>query len=59
MEIDGDTSPSPHSEIQRETNSVPDEPTAQNDSDPPTNSVVPSNVPKDITIGHKRHAWSC
>jgi hypothetical protein len=54
MEIDGDTIPSLHSEIQRETDSVPDEPTAQIDSAPPTDSVAPSNVPRDITIGHKR-----
>jgi hypothetical protein len=58
-EIDGDTIPSPHSEIQRETNSVPDEPTTQIDSTPPIDLVAPSSVPRDIAIGHKRPAWSC
>jgi hypothetical protein len=58
MEIDGDTIPSSHSEIQRETDSVPDEPTTQIDSAPPTDSVAPSNVPRDITVRHKRPAWA-
>jgi hypothetical protein len=59
MEIDGETIPPPHSEIQREIDSVPDEPTTQIDPAPLADSVAPSNVPRDITIGHKRPTWAC
>jgi transposase InsO family protein len=58
MEIDGETIPPPHSTVQRETNIVPDEPTAPVDLVPPADSVAPSNIPRDITIGHKIPAWA-
>jgi hypothetical protein len=58
MEIDGETIPSSHSKIQREIDSAPYEPTTQIDPAPPADSVAPSNVPKDITIRHKRPDWA-
>jgi hypothetical protein len=58
MEIDGETIPPFHSTVQRETYIVPDEPTTPIDPVPPADSVAPSNVPRDITIGHKRPAWA-
>jgi hypothetical protein len=58
MEIDGETIPPSHSAVQRETDIVPDEPTTLVDLVPPVDSVSPSNIPRDITIGHKRVAWA-
>jgi hypothetical protein len=52
MEIDRETRPSPPSTIHRETNIIPYDPVV------PANLVAPSNIPKDITIGHKRPAWA-
>jgi hypothetical protein len=58
MEIDGDTIPSPHSEIHREIDIVPYESASQIDSALAAYFVSPSSVPRDITIGHKRLAWA-
>jgi hypothetical protein len=58
MEIDSETMPSPPSIVQREKNIIPDDPMALVDLVVPTDSVSPSNIPRDITIGHKRLAWA-
>jgi hypothetical protein len=52
MEIDSETMPSPPSAVQRETNIIPVDPVVL--ADP----VAPSDIPRDITIGHKRPAWA-
>jgi hypothetical protein len=56
MEIDSETMPSPPSTVQRETYIIPDDPIAPVDPVVPANSIAPSNIPRDITIGHKRPA---
>jgi hypothetical protein len=58
MEIYSETIPPPHSKVQRETNIVPDEPTMPVDPITPKNLVAPSNIPRDITFGHKRPTWA-
>jgi hypothetical protein len=58
MEIDSETITSPPSAVQRETNIILDEPIAPIDLVAPTDSVAPRNIPRDITVGHKRHAWA-
>ena len=58
MEIDSETIPSPPSAVQRETNIITDEPIAPVDPVAPEDSVAPSNIPRDITVGHKRSAWA-
>jgi hypothetical protein len=58
MEIDSETMPSPPSTVQRETDIIPNDPVALVDPVVPADSVAPSNIPKDITIGHKRPAWA-
>jgi hypothetical protein len=45
MEIDSETMPSPPSAVQRETYIIPVD---------PVNPVSPSDMPRDITVGHKR-----
>jgi hypothetical protein len=57
MEIDGETIP-PHSTIQRETYIVPDEPTTLVEPVTLEDLVAPSNIPRDITVGHKIPAWA-
>jgi hypothetical protein len=44
MEIGSETIYSPPSAIQRETYIIP------------TNPIAPTDITKDITVGHKRHA---
>ena len=46
MEIDSETMPSPPSAVQREIDITPVDP------------VAPIDMPRDITIGHKRPAWA-
>jgi hypothetical protein len=58
MEIDSETIPSPPSAIQRETYIILDEPIAPVDPLASTNLVAPRNIPRDITVGHKRPAWA-
>jgi hypothetical protein len=57
MEIDSETIPSPPSTVHKETNIIPDEPIATVDLVSLADSVAPSNIPRDITVGHKRPAW--
>jgi hypothetical protein len=47
-----------HSAVQRETNIIPYEPIAPVDLVASTDLVAPSNIPRDISIGHKRPAWA-
>ena len=56
MEIDSETMPSPPSKVQRETNIIPVDPIAPVDLVDPANLVSPSDMPRDITVGHKRPA---
>jgi hypothetical protein len=58
MEIDSETIPPPPSTSQRETNIILDDPIAPIDLVVPSDSVAPSNIPIDITVGHKRPAWA-
>jgi hypothetical protein len=58
MEIDSETMPSPPSTVQREIDIIPDDPIAPFDLVVLANSVAPRNIPRDITVGHKRHAWA-
>jgi hypothetical protein len=58
MEIDGATIPPPHSAVQRETDIVPGEPTTPVDPVPPVDLVAPSNIPRDIIVGHKIPSWA-
>jgi hypothetical protein len=58
MEIDCETIPPPPSTVQRETYIIPVEPTTPVDPVAPADSVSPSNIPRDITVGHKRPAWA-
>ena len=37
---------------------IPDETIASVDPVAPTDSVAPRNIPRDITVGHKRPAWA-
>jgi hypothetical protein len=55
MEIDSKTMPSLPSAVQRETNIIPIAPV-----DPVVlaDPVAPIDMPKDITVGHKRPAWA-
>jgi hypothetical protein len=52
MKIDSETVPSPPSTIQRETNIIPVDPVV------PADLVAPIDMPRDIVVGHKRHAWA-
>jgi hypothetical protein len=54
MEIDSETMPSPTSAVQRETYIIRVDPVAPVVPDDP---IYPSDIPKDITAGHKRLAW--
>jgi hypothetical protein len=58
MEIDNETIPSPPLVVQRETDIIPDEPIASVEPVVPVDSVDPSNIPRDITVGHKRPTWA-
>jgi hypothetical protein len=58
MEIDSETIPPSPLVVQRETNIIPGEPTTPVDPIALVDSVSPSNIPRDITVGHKRHAWA-
>jgi hypothetical protein len=58
MEIDSETIPPPPSAVQRETDIIPDDPTTPVDLVAPLDSVPPSNIPRDIIVGHKRPAWA-
>jgi hypothetical protein len=58
MEIDSETIPPPHSAVQRETDIIPDDPTALVDPVSLEDLVSLSNIPRDITVGHKRLAWA-
>jgi hypothetical protein len=58
MEIDSETIHSPPSVVQRETYIIPDDPIAPIDPISPADSVSPRNIPRDITIGHKRPTWA-
>jgi hypothetical protein len=58
MEIDSETIPSPPSTIQREIYIIPNDPIDPVDPIIPADSVSLSNIPSDITVGHKRPAWS-
>ena len=52
MEIDSETIPSPPSTVQRETDIIPV------DQVVPADPVVAIDMPRDIAVGHKRHAWA-
>jgi hypothetical protein len=58
MEIDSETIPSPPSAVQRETYIITDEPTTPVDPVAPADSDAPSNIPRNVTVGHKRPAWA-
>jgi hypothetical protein len=58
MEIDSETIPSPPSVVQRETNIIPDDLITLVDPVAPADSVAPRNIPRDITVGHKRPTWA-
>ena len=58
MEIDSETIPSPPSAVHRETYIILDEPISLVSPASPEYSFAPRNIPRDITVGHKRHAWS-
>jgi hypothetical protein len=49
MEIDSEIVPSPPSVVQRETIIDPID---------TVDPIAPADVPRDIAIGHKRHAWA-
>jgi hypothetical protein len=52
MEIDSEIVPSPPSAFQRETTIIPVDPIV------PSDPVAPVDIPRDISLGHKRHAWA-
>jgi hypothetical protein len=58
MEIDSETIPPPPSIVQRETYIIPYEPIALVDLVTLEYLVAPSNIPRDITIGHKIPSWA-
>jgi hypothetical protein len=58
MEIYSEAMPSPPSSAQREIDIIPDGPVAPFDPVLPDNLVVPRDIPRDITVGHKRLAWA-
>jgi hypothetical protein len=58
MEIDSETIPPSPSAVQRESDIIPDKPIAPVDPVAPEDSVAPSNIPRDITVGHKRPTWA-
>jgi hypothetical protein len=58
MKIDSETMPSPPSAVQRETEIIPVDPVAPIDPVVPTNPVAPIDMPRDITVGHKKPAWA-
>jgi hypothetical protein len=58
MEIDSEIIPSPPSTIQREIDIIPDDPITPIDPVIPVDSVSPRNIPRDITVGHKRSTWA-
>jgi hypothetical protein len=58
MEINNETIRPPPSVVQRETYIIPNDPTSPVDPISPADSVSPRNIPRDITIGHKRPAWA-
>jgi hypothetical protein len=58
MEIYSETIPSPPSTVQRETYIILNEPITPVDLVAPVDSGSPRNIPRDITVGHKRLAWA-
>jgi hypothetical protein len=58
MEIDSETKPSPPSAIQREIDIILVDPVAPVDPVVLDDPVAPSDMPKDITVGHKRPTWA-
>jgi hypothetical protein len=58
MEIDSEKITPPPSIVQRETYIIPDDPTTLVDLVSPIDSVAPSNIPRDIIVGHKIPAWA-
>ena len=58
MEIDSDTIPYPPLTVQRETNIIPYETIAPIDLVSSEDLVSPRNIPRDITVGHKRPSWA-
>jgi hypothetical protein len=58
MEIDSETIPSPPSVVQRETYIIIDESTTPVDPVAPVDSDALSNLPRNVTTGHKRPAWA-
>jgi hypothetical protein len=58
MEIDSETMPSPPSTVQRETYIIPVDPVVLVYPVVPTNLFSPSEIPRDITVGHERLAWA-
>jgi hypothetical protein len=73
MEIDSETMPSPPLAVHRETYIilvdlvdpvaqvdpvVPVDPVAQVDPIVPVDPVAPTDMPKDITVGHKSPDWA-
>ena len=52
MEINSEIIPSPPSAVQRETSIIPVDPVV------PDDPISPIDMPKDSTIGHKRHVWA-
>jgi hypothetical protein len=53
MEIDSETILSPPIAVQREIDIILDEPIDQVDPISPAYLVAPSNIPRDIIVGHK------
>jgi hypothetical protein len=56
MEFDSETIPSPPLVFQMEIDIIPNDPIAQVDPVVPADSVAPSNILRDIIVGHKRLA---
>jgi hypothetical protein len=54
MEIDSETMPSPPLSVQREKDIIPVDPIAPVDPVVLDDPVAPRNIPRDITVGHKR-----
>jgi hypothetical protein len=58
MEIDSETMPTPPSVVQRETNIIPVDLVVPVDPVVPSDPVSPIDMPRDIAVGNKRHAWA-
>jgi hypothetical protein len=58
MEIDSETMPYLPSAVQRETNIIPVDPFSPVDPVVPADPFAPIDIPRDITVGHKRIAWA-